>query len=430
MNALGAEGAGAVWFAEWRDWLAAAQSAASGLALLCCRQSLPPALIEETRQRRSILPLVVVTDSAAESVGRAALRCGAADYFALSASASELRAFVRQCVAGRTPVAASLGRREPLIGASPGMMQVHEDIFSIARSDSNVLITGETGTGKELVASSIHYLSARHAQPLTIINCAAIPDGLFESELFGYERGAFTGAATSYEGKVKATDGGSIFLDEVGDLSPFAQAKLLRLLDTKEVQRLGDVRSYRVDVRIITATHRDLEAMVRDERFRSDLYFRLNVARVRVPALRERTTDIVPIAEHILSLLNCRLGARIEGFEHEALECLMRYAWPGNVRELRNVLESILIRRRSGRIGVADLPAAVREPQPELALPEDELSRMLVALASTEWNKSKAAEKLHWSRMTLYRKIAKYNVQSARKARAATAAGRDSRAAS
>jgi DNA-binding NtrC family response regulator len=182
-------------------------------------------------------------------------------------------------------------------------------------------------------------------------------------------------------------------------------------------------------VRIITATHRDLEAMVRDERFRSDLYFRLNVARVRVPALRERTTDIVPIAEHILRLLNGRLGARIEGFEHEALECLMRYAWPGNVRELRNVLESILIRRRSGLIGLADLPAAVRQPQPELALPEDELSRMLVALDSTEWNKSKAAEKLHWSRMTLYRKIAKYNVQPIRKARAATAAG-DSRAAS
>jgi len=199
-------------------------------------------------------------------------------------------------------------------------------------------------------------------------------------------------------------------LDEVGDLSTFAQAKLLRLLDTKEVQRLGDVKSYRVDVRIIAATHRNLDSMVRDDRFRQDLYFRLNVARVCVPALRERATDIAPIAEHILRILNDRLRARIEGFEQDALDCLLRYAWPGNVRELRNVLERILIRRRSGWIALADLPAGLQNPASELTLPENELARMLVALESTEWNKSKAAERLHWSRMTLYRKIAKYNV--------------------
>src|SRR5262249_44436451 len=167
--------------------------------------------------------------------------------------------------------------------------------------------------------------------------------------------------------------------------------------------------------------HRDLDSMVRDERFRHDLYFRLNVARVRVPALRERTADIVPIAEHILKLLNGRLRAQIEGLEHDALECLLRYAWPGNVRELRNVLEGILIRRRSGWITLADLPESVQQPKSDLALPEDELARMLLALDSTEWNKSKAAEKLHWSRMTLYRKIAKYNVQAGRKARSAAA---------
>jgi DNA-binding NtrC family response regulator len=412
--ALDAMGACAVWFPAWKDCLDAARNAASRLILLCCGESLPLAIMEEARSHRLPLPLLFITDQGAESLAIAALRCGAADYFALATSANEFSESVRQYISRGEPRASFNSYvREQLIAASSSMLQVQADIAGIAQSDSNVLITGETGTGKELVASSIHYQSARHARPLTTINCAAIPDGLFESELFGYERGAFTGAAASYEGKVRASDGGSIFLDEVGDLSAFAQAKLLRLIDTKEVQRLGDVRSFRVDVRIIAATHRDLDLMVHEERFRSDLYFRLNVARVRVPALRERTTDIAPIAGHILQVLNGRMGAQIEGFEHDALESLMRYAWPGNVRELRNVLEAILIRRRSGRIGLADLPAAVRQPQSELALPEDELTRILLALEATEWNKSKAAEKLHWSRMTLYRKISKYHVQPA-----------------
>ncbi|HEX8985382.1 MAG TPA: sigma-54 dependent transcriptional regulator [Bryobacteraceae bacterium] len=376
----------------------------------------------QARARRSSLPLIFVTVQGAESAAVAAVRCRADDYFALSNSSSEFREVVCHHLDRLTAQDANrLPGPEQLIGGSSGMVQVREDVWSIAQSDSTVLITGETGTGKELVASLIHYNGARRAMPLTTINCAAIPDTLFESELFGYERGAFTGANTSYDGKVKASNGGTVFLDEVGDLSPFAQAKLLRLLDTKEVQRLGDVRSYRVDVRIIAATHRDLDSMVRDERFRPDLYFRLNVARVRVPALRERASDIAPIAEHILRILNTRLRVDIRGFEHEALECLLRYAWPGNVRELRNVLEGILIRRRSGCITVTDLPEFVQHPQSQSALPEDELARMLLALESTEWNKSKAAEKLHWSRMTLYRKIAKYNVLTARKARGVAA---------
>ena len=422
-DALGLLGATAMWFADWTDWLSAATTASAGVMLLCSRTGLPPALTAETRARRSPLPLLFVTDDGAESAAIAAVRCGALDYFAITSSAAEFRRIVQQFLRQRASPAETHGKQsEQLIGASAVMLQIHDDVMKLARSDSNVLITGETGTGKELVASLIHGNSSRSAKPLTCINCAAIPDGLFESELFGYERGAFTGANAAYDGKVKATDGGTLFLDEIGDLSAFAQAKLLRLLDTKEVQRLGDVRSYRVDVRIMAATHRDLDTMVRDERFRSDLYFRLNVARVRVPALREHTLDIASLAAHILEVLNRRLGTQIEGFEHEALEYLLRYAWPGNVRELRNVLEGISIHRRSGWITPADLPVSVRQPQQGMALPEDDLARMLSALASTEWNKSKAAEKLNWSRMTLYRKIAKYNVQPKKGARAASAA--------
>ncbi len=284
-----------MWFAEWTGWLSAATAASSGVMLLCARNDLPAGLAAEMRARRSPLPLLFVTDNGAESAAVAALRCGAHDYFAITSSAPEFRKTVQQHVRKQTPPAEPHGNgRERLIGASAIMLQVQDDVLKVAQSDSNVLITGETGTGKELVARLIHQQSARHAKPLTCINCAAIPDGLLESELFGYERGAFTGANTPYEGKVKASDGGTLFLDEIGDLSPFAQAKLLRLLDTKEVQRLGDVRSYRVDVRIIAATHRDLDTMVRDERFRPDLYFRLNVARVRVPALREHTLDTPP----------------------------------------------------------------------------------------------------------------------------------------
>ncbi len=416
-DALGVRAEEAVWFDGWPEWLAAPQPATPGLLLLCIRGDLPHDLMLSVRSRRLTVPLFYVTGTGAESAAIAAIRCRADDYFALPQSSSDFRASVRHHLerAQRNP-ANRLPGEEQLIGGSSNMLQVHDDIASIAQSDSNVLITGETGTGKELVASLIHYSSSRRARPLTTINCAAIPDGLFESELFGFERGAFTGASASYDGKVKASNGGSIFLDEVGDLSTFAQAKLLRLLDTKEVQRLGDVKSCRVDVRIIAATHRNLDSMVRDGRFRQDLYFRLNVARVCVPALRERATDIAPIAEHILRILNDRLRARIEGFEQDALDCLLRYAWPGNVRELRNVLESILIRRRSGWIALADLPAGLQNPASELTLPENELARMLVALESTEWNKSKAAERLHWSRMTLYRKIAKYNVTAHKRA--------------
>ena len=298
-----------------------------------------------------------------------------------------------------------------MVGECAAMRNIQAEIRDIADAESNVLITGETGTGKELVATLIHRNSRRSAKPLVCINCAAIPDALLESELFGYERGAFTGAEKAYDGKLKAADGGTLFFDEIGDLSPFAQAKLLRLIDTKEVQRLGGNKIARVDVRIAAATHRDLDAMSVTGHFRRDLFFRLNVARVHLPALRDRRSDIALIAGHAVQDLNPRLGANVSGFEDGTLACLLGYDWPGNVRELRNVIERILLHRHSGRIAVEDLPLPVRRQleQARSGAPS-ELPRLMAALAATKWNKSKAAEQLHWSRMKLYRKMAQYQV--------------------
>jgi DNA-binding NtrC family response regulator len=300
---------------------------------------------------------------------------------------------------------------EVMVGESAAMRNIRTEIRDVAKSDSNILITGETGTGKELVAALVHGNSPRKSKPLVCINCAAIPDALFESELFGFERGAFTGAVATYEGKLKGADGGTLFFDEIGDLSPVAQAKLLRLIETKEVQRLGGNKTFRVNVRIAAATHRDLEAMARTDVFRRDLFFRLNVARIHLPALRDRRSDISLIADHAIQDFNRRLGTEVTGFEEDALESLLGYDWPGNVRELRNVIERVLLLRHAGRISTTDLPMPVRQRIREAQDgPVDELPRLLAALTATEWNKSRAAEKLQWSRMKLYRRMAKYRV--------------------
>ena len=240
-----------------------------------------------------------------------------------------------------------------LIGSSLAIWKVKTYLHKVAMTDSHVLITGETGTGKELAARYIHRHSARRAKPLVTINCAALPDGLFESELFGYERGAFTGASSSYSGRLKLADAGTVLFDEIGDMSPYAQAKILRLIETKEVYPLGGRRSIPLDIRIIAATNRDLERQVSKNEFRQDLYFRLNVVRVQLPPLRERKEDIPLLTEHFVQEFGARLGRQIEGFSDEATERLLNYDWPGNVRELMNLVERIFI----------DLPE-IRSPLP------------------------------------------------------------------
>ena len=298
-----------------------------------------------------------------------------------------------------------------IVGNSVAICKLRAYLRKVALTDSHVLITGETGTGKDLAAQYIHEHSARRAKPLITINCAALPDGLFESELFGYERGAFTGAVSSYAGKLMLADGGTVLFDEIGEMSPYAQAKLLRVIETKEIFPLGARRSLPVDIRIIAATHRNVDQESAGSEFRRDLYFRLNVARIDLSPLRQRTDDLPLLIEHFVELFTARSGHNIAGFTAEAMDFLKQYDWPGNVRELMNLIERIFIDPPSGKITLSDLPETMltdRSARQDTAPQEREL--LLYALSQTNWNKSEAAERLQWSRPTLYRKLAKYQI--------------------
>jgi transcriptional regulator with PAS, ATPase and Fis domain len=303
---------------------------------------------------------------------------------------------------------------DTLIGNSLCMRQLMAYVKRAAATDSSVLITGETGTGKERIARAIHEQSHRRDCPMIPINCAALPEGLLESELFGYERGAFTGATTAYPGKLKLADGGTVFLDEIGDTSAAAQAKLLRALESREAYRLGGRHSVPFDVRIIAATNSDPEELVAAARFRKDLFFRINVARVHLPPLRERKEDIVPLFNHYVAQMNRHYGLRVRGCSSEALSCLLHYEWPGNVREIKNLVESIFIDPPAAEIGIGNLPERLRNciDQAQEADGADR-ERLLEALILMHWNVSQAAKTLHWSRMTVYRKMAKYRIARA-----------------
>jgi transcriptional regulator with PAS, ATPase and Fis domain len=251
-----------------------------------------------------------------------------------------------------------------IIGDSLAVWKVKTYLRKVALTDSHVLITGETGTGKELAAQFIHSHSSRQSKPLLTLNCAALPDGLFESELFGYERGAFTGAVSAYAGKLKLADGGTVLFDEIGDMSLYAQAKILRLIETKEVYPLGGKRSVPLNVRIVAATNRDLERQMAKGEFRQDLFYRLNVARVALPPLRERKDDIPALVDHYVQTYAARSGHGIEGFSDDAMQLLSGYEWPGNVRELMNFVERLFIDPPTDKIGIADLPESMRSTSP------------------------------------------------------------------
>jgi len=303
-----------------------------------------------------------------------------------------------------------------MIGNSLPMWKVKSYMRKVALTDSHVLITGETGSGKELAAQYIHQHSARRGKPLIAINCAALPDGLLESELFGYDRGAFTGAVSSYPGKLKLADGGTVLFDEIGEMSPHAQAKILRVIESKEVYPLGGRRSVPVDIRIIAATNRDLDQEMASKGFRQDLYFRLNVARIKLPPLRERKEDIPLLIDHFTQLFSGHFGRKIQGFTEEAMELLKSNEWPGNIRELMNLVERILIDPPPEKVDVSNLPESMRSSRrsgQNVAPEEREL--LLYTLSQTNWNKSQAAERLHWSRMTLYRKLAKYRIEETKR---------------
>jgi transcriptional regulator with PAS, ATPase and Fis domain len=312
-----------------------------------------------------------------------------------------------------------------MIGDSASLQEIKVYLLKLAAADSNTLITGETGTGKELVAALIHQNSRRQQKPFVCINCAAIPDSLLESELFGYERGAFTGAHTLKEGKLKLADGGTVFFDEIGDMSAYAQAKILRAIESKAVDRLGGKKSIPLDIRVIAATNRNLEQLLAEEKFRPDLYFRLNVARIHLPPLRERKEDLLALCHFYIDEMNRRFGQSVAGFTEETFAAPLRYDWPGNVRELKNLIEAAFINQPTHQIALHDLPSQFRQRLNEAeGLPQGERDQLLNALFATNWNKSLAAQKLHWSRMTLYRKMIKYHVVSGGKSAQAQKRGR------
>lgn len=314
-------------------------------------------------------------------------------------------------------------RFENLIGMSFSMQKVFEMIEKVADTNATVLITGESGVGKELVARAIHYNSRRRDNPLVIVNCGAIPETLLESELFGYEKGAFTGAFSTKIGRFEIADGGTIFLDEVGDMSMSLQVKLLRVIQEKEFERVGGNRVIKVDVRIIAATHRNLEQLVREGKFREDLYYRLNVVPIHIPPLRERKQDIPLLVDHFLKISNSLNNGAIEGVSEKAMEVLMEYDYPGNVRELQNIIERIVVIKKKGIIDVDDLPEKLLKPkkpsfEPDLnkgydtLVTEFEKSLIMKALSEAKGVKSRAAKVLNINRTTLIEKMKRLGIKT------------------
>ncbi|NJD67216.1 MAG: hypothetical protein C3F12_08650 [Candidatus Methylomirabilota bacterium] len=365
------------------------------------------------------VPVVLITAHSTEGLAIDALEAGISDYFPTPFVIDDLLTSIRRLLASTGsqtfPTVTGTGNcslglidEYRLVGQAAPMQAIRADIRKVAKTDSNVLITGETGTGKEVVAELIYKNSARASKPFVCLNCAAIPESLMESELFGYERGAFTGAYTTYEGKLKQGDGGTVLLDEIGDISLSAQAKLLRLLDKKTAQRVGGRRDVTIDLRVIAATNQDLETLMAAGRFRRDLYYRLNVTQISLPPLRDRRTDIPLLLQHFIGELNTRFHKRVRGISPVLIERLLQYDWPGNVRELRNIAEACLMGLDAGIINLIHLPHRYRDRL--LDNRTDEKEAIMSALFSTQWNKSRAAQKLHWSRMTLYRKLAKYHI--------------------
>jgi two-component system NtrC family response regulator len=300
------------------------------------------------------------------------------------------------------------------------MQEVLSLVHRVAASDATVLIRGESGTGKELIAKAIHYASGRAARPLVRVNCAALPETLLEAELFGHEKGAFTGAHAARQGRFEAAQGGSLFLDEIGDLPLHLQVKLLRVLQEREIERLGSSRSIGVDVRLLAATHRDLESAVRAGTFRDDLYYRINVVTVTVPPLRDRRADIPPLLEHFLMRLARDNSKPIRGLTAEARDALLRYDYPGNVRELENLIERAVVLTRDDVIGLGDLPLGVREPAvaaddaASLPAATEGLERRLIhdALVAAGGVQTRAAEALGISERVLRYKLRKYGLRA------------------
>ncbi|HSN81934.1 MAG TPA: sigma-54 dependent transcriptional regulator [Polyangiales bacterium] len=329
-------------------------------------------VLKAVSERHPDVPVIMITAHGTVDTAVEALKLGAFDYVTKPFDRAEFRTVVskaaRTSELSRKHVSGDPNERGRyrIIGQSPPMRGVYDVIEKVADTPSTVLITGESGTGKELIARALHQNSTRAKKPFVSVNCAAIPPDLLESELFGYERGAFTGAVTSKPGRFELADGGTLFLDEIAEIPVSMQVKLLRALQEQQFERVGGIKTITVDIRLVTATNRDLKARIADGEFREDLYYRLNVVHVHLPPLRDRPSDIPLLVDHFVRKFNAKLSRVVTGFEDPAMGQLLRYGWPGNIRELENVVERCMIFAEDGKVGAQHLPAEIREADGDL----------------------------------------------------------------
>jgi DNA-binding NtrC family response regulator len=378
-------------------------------------------LLTEVRERHPATEVIIVTGFGSIESAVDAMRRGAMDYLTKPYNLDELLLKVGKVAEKKRlehdneALRISLGvAGQPFVGLSPAARRIAETIDGIRDSDCTVLLTGESGVGKGLVARLIHATSARRDRPFLALNCAVFTEELLASELFGHEKGAFTGAVAAKRGLLEVADGGTLFLDEIAEMPPGLQAKLLKVIEEREFLRVGGTRAIRVDVRFIAATNQNLPALLASGRFREDLFYRLNVMDIRIPPLRERREDIRPLARHFLEKHARKAGRRIAGFTDEALRTLRAYGFPGNVRELENIVERAVILEKTDRITPASLPQSIGLFQVETLAPDrvktlDELSRDYAeqVLEHVEQNKAKAAALLGISRTSLWRILKK-----------------------
>jgi len=380
-------------------------------------------LLESAKAVSPDLPVVIMSGHGTIEEAVRATRMGAADFVekpfgpdrlnVTVERALELKALKRENESLRSLA----GRADEMVGGSHALEQVKAEIAKVARSEAKVLITGESGAGKELVARAIHRQSARARGPFEKLNCAALPKDLVESELFGYEKGAFTGAAQMKRGRLEAADRGTLFLDEVGDMRLDTQAKFLRAIETGEIERLGGTRTIQVDARIVAATNKNLAGEIQAGRFREDLFYRLSVVPIHVQPLRARKEDIPLLIRHFMGGFGQEHGRPPRKLEPEAIERLSRYSWPGNVRELKNLIERLLIMSEGESIGVQEVEQALparteEEPVSEIRAARDRAERdaILTTLKQCSWNVTEAAKRLGMDRGYLHRKIKRYGL--------------------
>jgi two-component system nitrogen regulation response regulator NtrX len=379
-------------------------------------------------------PVIVISGHGTVDTAVRATRLGAYDFLEKPLALSRVVLTVHNALEhGRlarelSALSGRLARSEPLLGASPVMQRLKTELKTAALADSRILVLGENGTGKELVARQVHRLSRRAQSPFVEVNCAAIPEELIESELFGHVKGAFTGAAADRPGRFEQADGGTLFLDEIADMSLKTQAKVLRVLQEQRFERVGGGTTIQVDVRVLAATNKELAAEIREGRFREDLYFRLAVIPLRVPPLRERLEDVPLLVHHFIALVARELGRRPKSVGREAMSRLQGYSWPGNVRELRNLVERLMIMSPGEEIGVRDLPPALHgeggggartvweNDYPSLRAARAAFEKHYIErkLAELDGNVSRTAQALHLERSNLYRKMRAYGIESGR----------------